>query len=140
MWIKKNGEVYFPDAYADAVGSTRRDLYIDNTGKIGYISSSQLNKENIEVMKDIDWLYKLNPVSFTYRSDNSGRPQYGLIAEEVEKVNSLFVSYDEEGQAATVSYSELVTPLLKALQNQQRLIQDLQQRIEILEGKKPSPR
>ena len=134
VMVKKNGEVYFPDVYADVVGATRRDLYIDNYGKIGYVSSSLQYKNNIRTMEDTDWLYELNPVNFTYLNDESETKQYGLIAEEVEQVNPVFVSYSDEGLPETVSYSQLITPLLKALQEQNELIKALQTRIEILEN------
>ncbi len=134
MLIKKNGETYFPFVYNDDVGSLMRDLYIDNTGKIGYVSSSQLNKKSIRTMEGISWIYDLNPVNFTYISDQAGRKQYGLIAEEVEEVNPLFVSYSNEGEPETVSYSQLITPIIKALQDQDKLIKELQSRIEELEG------
>ena len=49
-------------------------------------------------------------------------------------VNSLFVSYDDKGEAETVSYSLLVTPMIKALQEQQQLIEELKARIEVLEN------
>jgi hypothetical protein len=138
--VLKNGEVYFPDVYADAVGGTNKDLFIDNTGKIGYVSSSRRYKKKISTLEDIGWLYQLRPVNFTYRNDKTDKKQYGLIAEEVEKVNPSFVSSNQEGQAETVHYSKLITPVIKALQDhenkihaQQILIEDQQSRIDQLE-------
>ena len=84
-------------------------------------------------MEDIDWLYQLRPVNFIYRNDESDIIQYGLIAEEVEKVNPLFVSYNQEGQVETVHYSKLITPMIKALQEQQKTINDLQSEVDRLE-------
>jgi hypothetical protein len=121
-------------AYAGTVGLTRRDVYVDNLGKIGYISSSLRYKKNINNLADISWIYKLRPVNYTYKNDKNNTIQYGLIAEEVEQVNSDFVSYNEDGSVETVSYSQLVTPMLKALQDQQELIRQLQNRIEQLEN------
>ena len=122
---RDDGEIKMPQVYGDVVGSSNRDLYIDNTGKIGYISSSRRYKKEIRNMEDVSWLYRLHPVSFVYKNDETGIKQYGLIAEEVEKVNPLFVSYNEKGQVETVSYSKLVTPMLKALQEQQKEIDRL---------------
>ncbi len=117
MTVLKNGEVYFPDVYTVAVGATNRDLYIDNTGKIGYLSSAKRFKKQIKPMEDISWLYKLRPVNYVYKSDQKGIKQYGLIAEEVEKINPLFVSYNKDGIIETVNYSQLITPMLKAIQD-----------------------
>ncbi len=44
------------------------------------------------------------------------RKQYGLIAEEVENINPVFVTYNKQGEAETVTMSELVSPMIKALQ------------------------
>ena len=137
MLVRKNGEVFFPYVYGDAISSLlpMRDIYINTSGQIGYITSSLRYKVNISSMEDVSWLYQLRPVNFVYKSDNSQTKQYGLIAEEVEDVNPSFVSYNDDGEVETVSYSQLVTPMLKALQEQQQLIQELRARIDVLENK-----
>ena len=108
--------------YDETVGGTNRDLFIDNTGKVGYVSSSLRYKENIEDMTQADWLYDLRPVFYDYKDNNSGIHQMGLIAEEVELINPNIVSYNyiEENdtkQVETVSYSKLIVPMLVELQN-----------------------
>ena len=126
---------YCKGAYVGTVGGTNVDLYADNSGKIGYVASSARYKDDILDMKDVGWLYKLRPVNFTYKADEIKKKQYGLIAEEVEKVNPDFVSYNKDGQVETVSYSQLIAPMLKAIQDQQAVIEELQKRIETLESK-----
>ncbi len=134
--VRKDGSVVLPDVYNDPVLSflPYRDLYISSVGQIGYLASSLRYKKNISSMEDVSWLYDLRPVNFVYNSDNSETKQYGLIAEEVEDVNPLFVSYNDIGEVETVSYSQLVTPMIKALQEQQQLIEELKARIEVLEN------
>jgi hypothetical protein len=134
MMVKKNGELYLPNVYEDAVGGTYRDLQINDSGKVGYAVSSRRYKSNITSLDDIGWLYSLRPVNFRYKDDASGTKRYGLIAEEVEEVNPLFVSYSKDGEPETVSYSQLVSPMLRALQEQQIMIEELKARIEILES------
>jgi len=120
------GTVTFTNGtYASTVGATNRDLYIDSTGKIGYVSSSKRYKDNIKDLLDISWIYKLRPVSFTYKNDKDKNSEYGLIAEEVEHVNKKLVSYNEQGTPETVSYSKLIAPLLKAVQDQKSEIEQL---------------
>ena len=131
MMLKKNGETYFPDVYYDFV-NTGRTLVIAYDGKIGYISSSRRYKNNITSMEDIGWLFDLRPVNFLYKNDDSEAKQYGLIAEEVEEVNPSFVSYNNDGEPETVSYSQLISPIIKALQDQDKLIKELQEEIELL--------
>jgi len=127
--------LYCMGAYNGSVGTTNRDLFADNTGMIGYIASSARYKDNIENMESVDWLYKLRPVNFTYKTDENNVKQYGLIAEEVEKVKAGFISYDNEGRPETVSYSSLISPLIKALQEQQAMIDNQQQQIDELKLK-----
>jgi hypothetical protein len=134
--------LYCMGADVGTVGVTNRDLFVDNTGKIGYVSSSKRYKNTITDMEDVNWLYDLRPVNYFYNNDNTHRKQYGLIAEEVEKLNPLFVSYNNDGSVETVNYSSFISPMLKALQDQkkktdelQKINDELQKRIEILENK-----
>ncbi len=130
LLIRKNGETYFPYVYSDAVVAVNRDLYIGFDGKIGYLSSSKRYKRNIKSIKEIDWLYRLRPVSFQYKEDKSNSTKIGLIAEEVETINPDFVSYNSDGIVETVSYSMLVTPMLKAIQDQNDQILEQQSMID----------
>ena len=134
MVVLKNGEVYFPNVYTHAVGATNLDLYIDNDGKIGYLSSSKRYKKNISTMENVSWIYDLKPVNYTYKNDVNEKKQYGLIAEDVEIVNREFVSYNENNELETVQYSKLITPMLKAIQDQRETIITLEnQNKELLE-------
>lgn len=112
--IDTSGEVYMLKVYSDTVGGTNRDLYIDDTGKLGYVSSSRRYKKNIVDLGDVDWLYNLRSVEFDYRSD--GVHSWGLIAEEVAEVQQMLVSFDGRDLPESVEYSRLVVPLLKAVQ------------------------
>jgi trimeric autotransporter adhesin len=127
--------MYCQGAYVGTVGATCRDLYVDNTGKIGYLPAPSKYKDNVQNLDNLEWLYNLRPVSFTYKTDQNRVKQYGLIAEEVEKVNPEFVSYNQEGIPEAVSYSALVTPLLKAVQEQKKLIEQLRTEIELLKSR-----
>jgi hypothetical protein len=114
--------------YATTVGATNRDLYIDNTGLIGYVSSIRASKTNITPLTDTSWLDALTPVAFNYRkkdedgayTDEANTPlEYGLIAEDVEGINPELVFYDEtkDGLALRgVSYNKLMVPLLQRIQ------------------------
>lgn len=113
--------------YSTTVGATNRDVYVDNTGVIGYVSSSIRYKENVKEL-DSSRIYDLNPVSYTYKSDKTKSEQYGLIVEEVEKVMPELVSYDKEGEPETVSYNKLIPLLLNE-------VKSLNERIKILENK-----
>jgi polyhydroxyalkanoate synthesis regulator phasin len=132
---RNDGEVRMPQVYDDQVGATYGILYIDDEGKIGHLTSSRRYKKNIRNMEEVNWLYKLRPVNFVYKDDEIGIKQYGLIAEEVEKVNSSFVSYNKKGQVETVSYDRLITPMLKALQEQKERIDRLEKENAALQAR-----
>ena len=59
-------------------------------------------------------LFSLKPVSFRYKKeiDPAGKPQFGLVAEEVEKVNPDLVVRDKEGKPYTVRYDQVNAMLL----------------------------
>jgi hypothetical protein len=98
-------------------------VVISSDGQLGITSSSMRFKEDIRDMDDDSRvLMSLRPVSFRYKPeyDASGAQQYGLIAEEVEKVAPALVSYDKEGKPWTVQYNLVNAMLLNEFQRQQR--------------------
>jgi len=123
-----------------------RDAILNSSGEIGTSASIRKAKINIENETNVSWLYDLNPVKFNYRkkdeklnylNEAEEEQRHGLIAEEVEEVNTDFCWYNvnEEGDKdlAGVDYKMLITPMLKAIQEQQTIIEDLKARIEKLE-------
>jgi hypothetical protein len=107
---------------ADAIA-----VLVDSAGQLGTISSSRRYKENIDDMDDAsDALYKLRPVVFNYKSDETKRMQYGLIAEEVEEAMPRLVVYNEDGLPETVKYHDLPVLLLNEIQLLNARITDLE--------------
>src|SRR5436190_2011768 len=73
----------------------------NSTGQIGVITSSRRFKDDIKPMdKASEAILALKPVTFRYKPeiDSQGIPQFGLVAEEVEKVNPDLVVRDEKGE------------------------------------------
>lgn len=103
---------------------TSTAVLIDNTGNLGTIASSIRYKENV---KDIDRsVLNLRPVQFNYINDKSKTQEFGLIAEEVEKIFPELVIH-KDGQPESVRYHELPALLLNEIQ---RLVK----RVEFLES------
>ena len=63
---------------------------------------------------------KLRPVTFQYKGDTEDTRQYGLIAEEVEKVYRELVMDNSDGKPETVEYQVLPAMLLNEVQKQSR--------------------
>ncbi len=74
----------------------------------------------------------LKPVTFHYKSDASGTPQFGLIAEEVAEVNPDLVVRDENGEIYTVRYDAVNAMLLNEFLKEHRRMQELEKQIEKL--------
>jgi hypothetical protein len=72
-------------------------------------------------------LLSLRPVTFRYKKniDPKGAPQFGLVAEEVEKVNPDLVVRDAEGKVFTVRYDAVNAMLLNEFLKEHRQVQDL---------------
>ena len=102
-------------------------VVVDSNGQLGTVSSSQHTKDNIADMGEASsTLMKLRPVTFYYKADQNPRGrslQYGLVAEEVEKVAPGLVARSANGEVETVFYQHLAPMLLNEFQKQQRLIE-----------------
>jgi hypothetical protein len=89
--------------------------------------------------KASEGILSLRPVTFHYKTDGTSTPQFGLIAEEVAKVNPALVVPDKEGKPYTVRYDAVNAMLLneflkehKTVQEQGATITRLEKQIEAL--------
>jgi uncharacterized coiled-coil protein SlyX len=73
-------------------------------------------------------ILQLKPVSFRYKEeiDPDGMRQFGLIAEEVEKVNPELVGRDEDGKVMTVRYEAVNAMLLNEFLKEHRKVEEQQ--------------
>jgi hypothetical protein len=84
-------------------------------GQLGVAPSSKRFKDDIKPMDEIsETLLALKPVTFRYKKeiDPAGTPQFGLVAEDVEKVNPDLVVHDKQGKAYSVCYDQVNAMLL----------------------------
>src|SRR5207245_11596014 len=81
-------------------------------------------------------IFALKPVTFRYKEeiDPAGTPQFGLIAEEVEKVNPDLVGRDENGKVNTVRYEAGNAMLLNELLKEHRNEEEQEAAIEQLKA------
>jgi len=92
MEIQSDGSIDMPAVYGDSHGGTGRVMYIQDDGQLTCDTSSIRYKENVRDLDDTSILYSLRPVEFDWK--NGGlKNDVGLIAEEVEAIDSRFVSY-----------------------------------------------
>ena len=110
-------------------GST---VVVNSVGKLGVATSSSRFKEAIKPMnKASEAILALKPVSFRYKQDidPDGVPQFGLIAEEVEKINPDLVVRDEQGKVMTVRYEAVNAMLLNEFLKEHRSVAEQQSTI-----------
>jgi hypothetical protein len=91
--------------------------------------SSARFKQNIQAMSDASKaILALKPVTFRYKKelDPEGIPQFGLVAEEVEKVNPALVARDAKGEVYTVRYEAVNAMLLNEFLKEHRKVEKLQ--------------
>jgi hypothetical protein len=102
-------------------------VVIDSAGQLGTVSSSRRFKEEIKPMDNSsEAILGLKPVTFHYKSDKQNMPQFGLIAEEVAKVNPDLVVRDENGQIYTVRYDAVNAMLLNEFLKEHRNVAEQQ--------------
>ena len=118
-----------------AMSASAVAVFIDNAGKLGTVKSSARFKDDIKAMdKASEALLQLEPVTFRYKKelDPDGVTQFGLIAEQVEKVNPALVARDEDGNVSTVRYEAVNAMLLNEFLKEHRRVQELEKQIQAL--------
>ena len=108
-------------------------MLVAANGQLGTVTSSRRFKEDIKPMdKASEALFSLKPVSFRYKKeiDPAGREQFGLVAEDVEKVNPDLVVRDESGNLSTVRYDEVNTMLLNEFLKEHKALLEAQRKVE----------
>jgi (2Fe-2S) ferredoxin len=107
------------------IGSTVPVL-IDSNNVLGTSASSRRFKHDIKPMdKASEAILALKPVTFKYNSDRTGTTLFGLIAEDVVKVNPNLVAY-RDGEVYSVKYDQVNAMLLNEFLKAHKQMQDLQ--------------
>jgi len=100
-------------------------VYVKSDGQLGTLTSSARFKDEIKPMDEAsEAILGLRPVTFRYKSDSKGPPQFGLIAEEVAKVNPALVLPDKEGKPFAVRYEAVNAMLLNEFLKEHRKVQE----------------
>src|SRR4029077_2756320 len=108
-------------------------VMVSSSGKLGTILSSARFKDQIKPMdKASEAILSLKPVTFRYKQDldPEGIPQFGLVAEQVEKVNSDLVVRGEDGKVMTVRYEAVNAMLLNEFLKEHRKVQEQEWKLQ----------
>jgi hypothetical protein len=110
-------------------------VLIDSNGQLGTMSSSERFKKDINTMdKTSEAILAVRPVTFHYKSDAKETPQFGLIAEEVAKVNPDLVVRDSDGEIYTVRYDVVNAMLLNEFLKEHRKVEEQEKAIAELKS------
>ena len=104
---------------------TTAPVFVSDPGQLGTVASSERFKKDIATMqKASEAILALRPVTFHYKSDAKETPQFGLVAEEVAKVNPALVLPDKEGKPYTVRYDAVNAMLLNEFLKEHLMVQE----------------
>jgi hypothetical protein len=104
-------------------------VVVNNSGRLGTVASSQRFKADIQPMNNVsEAVLALKPVTFRYKRkiDPEGISQFGLVAEDVEKVNPHLVVRDKEGKPYSVRYEAVNAMLLNEFLKEHRKVEKLE--------------
>ena len=123
-----NGSCYIGSIFG-STSSGGGAVFVNASGKLGTTTSSQRFKDDIKPMQQAsEELFVLKPVTFRYKKeiDPAGTSQFGLVAEDVEKVNPDLVVRDKEGKAYSVRYDQVNAMLLNEFLKEHRKVAKLE--------------
>ena len=104
-------------------------VFVKGDGQLGTSTSSARFKRDISSMDEMsNAILALRPVTFRYKPelDRDGIPQFGLLAEEVEKINPDLVVRDKEGKPYSVRYDQVNAMLLNEFLKEHRKVERLE--------------
>lgn len=115
------------------VAVTGSQVVVNSNGRLGVTTSSARFKEAIKPMDNAsEAILALKRVTFRYKEeiDPDGTPQFGLVAEDVEKVDSELVTRDEDGKVMTVRYEAVNAMLLNEFLKEHRRVEEQRRHFE----------
>jgi hypothetical protein len=128
---------YIGQIFSANVGMTGTAVFVNSNGRLGTVASSRRFKEEIKPMgKASEAIMALKPVTFRYHKeiDTAGTTQFGLVAEDVEKVNPDLVVRDEKGKPYSVRYDQVNAMLLNEFLKEHKKVEEQQANIAELKS------
>jgi hypothetical protein len=113
--------------------ATERAVYVTSDNRIGTLTSSRRYKDEIRPMEDASKaIHSLRPVRFRYKKevDPTRSLCFGLIAEEVARIDPDLVTSDREGKPRSVRYEAVNAMLLNEFLKEHRKVDKQESRIQ----------
>jgi len=128
---------YIGHVFEEPLNPDNLPMAIDVNGKLGTPTSSRRFKDDITPMdKASEAILALQPVRFRYTKDFDpiGTAQFGLIAEDVAKVNPDLVVRDKEGKPYSVRYDQVNAMLLNEFLKERKKVEAQEETIAQLKS------
>jgi uncharacterized coiled-coil protein SlyX len=121
-----SSQVFFAGIDGSTVGAVNAPVLVNPNGQLGTGVSSARFKRDIDPMGTTsEAIFALEPVSFHYKGDTTNTPQFGLIAEEVAKVDPALILVDKEGKPYSVRYDQVNAMLLNEFLKEHKRVDEL---------------
>jgi hypothetical protein len=133
MELSDNGYIRFPTVYGTYTSAAAANVYMYTDGGLYRSTSSLKYKKNVaDSTHGLVDLLKLRSVTYEGKSEmDSGKTFGGFIAEEVHDAGlTEFVQYAEDGSPDALAYGNMVALCVKAIQEQQAIIESLKARLD----------
>ena len=102
-------------------------MIVSDTGQLGTVASSERFKKDIATMeKASEVILALRPVTFHYKTDAKDTPQFGLIAEEVAKVNPALVLPEKKANLTPCATTQVNAMLLNEFLKEHSKVEEQQ--------------
>ncbi|MFY0673368.1 MAG: tail fiber domain-containing protein [Bacteroidia bacterium] len=137
-FLEINGAVFPATNGTKALGtsSKRWSVVYAANGTI-QTSDLRLKKNIIDMDYGLNEIMNLRSVTYNWKEDSIGTTKLGFIAQELEQIIPEVVTLaDDSMQTRGVNYAELVPVLVKAIQEQQNIIENLEEEVAVLEDDK----
>jgi hypothetical protein len=133
---RNDGFVFLPTTYNNTLGVSA-NLFVNSDGSLYRATSSlKYKKDVVDSRFGLADALKLRPVNYKDKSSNNNSLYGGLIAEEVHEAGlTEFVMYAEDGTPDALHYGNMVSLCIKAIQEQQAMIEELKAKVAALEEK-----
>ena len=130
-----NSTTFIGGIWMATIGAANAVVGVNANGQLGTAASSARFKKDIEPMdQSSEVIFSLKPVSFHYRGDETNLPCFGLIAEEVAKVDPNLILLDKEGNPWTVRYEQINAMLLNEFLKEHKKVEAQQASISELKS------
>ena len=137
IWMNSGSVLYVPGIYSNTSANSANVVSYGANGDLYRSTSALKYKQDIRDLPSID-IGKFRPVVYKSKCANDDQTidHFGVIADEVDQAGiKELVSYGDDGEVENFKYDRLTVVLLKAIQEQQAMIEELKTKVAALEAK-----